>query len=709
MTAFDPAPGVARALDLRPAAVAAVVALLADGNTVPFIARYRKEATGGLDEVAIGAIEAATKAALALEARRDAILEAVAGQGQLNAALEAQIRAAADRATLEDLYLPYKKKRQTRATVAEARGLGPLAARVLAQPRDGDPIREARRFLGPEVPDADAALAGARDIAAAALSETAAIRALVRGLTAAHGDLRSEAVKKATEGKRTAFEDYYDYREPLARVASHRALAVDRGESEGCLRVRVEIDGDRMAARIATAAGIRPASPWAGELRAAVADGYKRLLGPSIETELRAALRARAEAEAVDVFARNLEDLLLAAPYGRRRVIGIDPGFRTGCKCAALSETGRFLAHTTLYPHTTKAGADRALVEFARAHRAEAVAVGNGTAGRETMDFAREALSDAGMDAIVVSINEAGASVYSASAVAREEFPDLDLTIRGAISIGRRLQDPLAELVKVDPQSLGVGQYQHDVTQGLLVERLGAVVERCVNRVGVQLDTASAALLTHVAGIGPATARRIVEHRDAHGAFTSRRQLLDVKGLGPKAFEQAAGFLRIRGAALPLDDSAVHPERYALVEQMARDLGVPVARLVGDAALAARIDPRRYPEVGPLTFADLVAELGKPGLDPRATFAPPRFRDDVQTIDDLVEGMVLEGVVTNVAAFGAFVDIGVHQDGLVHVSKLAQGFVRDPHAVVSVGQRIEVRVMAVDRDRSRISLSVKDV
>jgi protein Tex len=709
LTSFDPSPQIARALQLRAPAVSAVLAMLSDGNTVPFIARYRKEATGGLDEVAIGAIDVAVQAARALEARREAILKALEEQGVCHGELERRVRAATDRPTLEDLYLPHKKKRKTRASMARARGLEPLAKQILNQRRDGHPQREAQRFLGPEVPDAAAALAGARDIVAETLAEAAPIRAMVRALTTQHGRISSRAIKKATEGKRTAFEDYYDFAELSSRIPSHRYLALCRGESEGVLRLGVDINAERMVGQIERDVPVRRDSPWAKELREAVADGYKRLLAPSVANEVRAGVRERAEAEAVQVFATNLQNLLLAAPFGRRRVIGIDPGFRSGCKCAALSSTGRFLGHTTLYPHTTREGADHGLVAFVRKHGADAIAVGNGTAGRETLDFARKALAAADIEAVVVSVNESGASIYSASAVAREEFPELDLTVRGAISIGRRLQDPLAELVKVDPQSLGVGQYQHDVTQRLLEERLARVVELCVNRIGVQLDTASAALLRHVAGVGPVMAKRIVEHRDAHGVFASRRELLKVKGLGPKAFEQAAGFLRIRGAANPLDDSAVHPERYGLVRQMAKDLGVPVPDLVGDAALARRIDAGRYPDVGALTLADIVQELGKPGLDPRETFEPPRFRDDVQKVEDLEVGMVLEGVVTNVAAFGAFVDIGVHQDGLVHVSKLAKQFVRDPHAVVAVGQRLQVRVMQVDLERGRISLSVRDV
>ena len=710
-TVFDPTPGVARALNLPVHGVGAVIKLLDEGNTLPFIARYRKEASGGLDEVQIAAIEDAWKAAAALEKRREVILAAVAEQGQLTPELERKLRATADKQLLEDLYLPFKRKRKTRAEAARLKGLEPLAIRILAQPGDGRPDRDAARFVNADVPDVDAALAGARDIVAEVMSERVDVRALVREATVRQGRLSAKAIKKATDGVRTRFEDYYTFDEPLGRVASHRYLAIRRGEAEGVLRVGLAVEEDAVLARVDRLMGVSERSAWAGELRAAIRDGFTRLLFPSIENEVRGAVAEWAEGEAVEVFATNLRNLLLQAAYGRRAVVAVDPGFRTGCKCAALDPTGRFLGYTTVFPHTSRDGtAGPALVELVRRHNAVAVAVGSGTAGRETLDFARDALRDAGLtDVLVVSVSEAGASVYSASDVARQEFPDLDLTIRGAISIGRRLQDPLAELVKVDPAALGVGQYQHDVTEGLLSARLDQVVARCVNHVGVELDTASAPLLTHVAGIGPSLARAIVAYRDGHGAFTSRAQLLSVPGLGPKTFEQAAGFLRIHGAADPLDASAVHPERYGLVQRMAKDLGVPVRSLVGDATLAARIDLRRYVggDVGEPTVRDILAELARPGRDPRDAFEPPRFRDDVRTLEDLKPGLALEGVVTNVTAFGAFVDIGVHQDGLVHLSQLADKFVRDPHEVVKVGQRIAVRVVSVDLERKRIALTAK--
>ena len=708
----DPVPLVCARTALPAPAVAAVVRLLDDGNTVPFVARYRKEATGGLDEVAIGAIELALKAVVALHKRRAAIREAIAEQGLLTPELDRRLAAVTDARSLEDLYLPFKRKRTTRAAAARAQGLGPLAQRIMSQPQDGRPEQEARRYVRGAVTDVAAALAGARDIVAEEVAERAAVRSLARELTARHARLGSKAVKKTTEGRRTRFEDYYDFEQPLGRIPGHRTLAIERGEAEGTLSVKVLIDAERMAAQIERVMRVRPSSPWAGELRGAIAEGWKRLLKPSIDKEVRAGIREQAAEEAATVFAANLRNLLLSAPFGRHAVVGIDPGFRSGCKCAALDATGRMLGHVTVNPHTTSdtERAAQALVGFVRRHAAQAVAVGNGTAGRETLAFATQALKDAGLtDVLVVSVNEAGASVYSASEIAREEFGDLDLTIRGAISIGRRLQDPLSELVKVDPRSLGVGQYQHDIPEKLLTERLGAGVAQCVNHVGVELNTASAPLLEHVSGIGPVLARRIVQRRDTTGAFGSRRELMAVPGLGAKTFEQAAGFLRIRSAANPLDDSAVHPERYDLVRRMARDLGVPVGALVGDPALCARIDPARYvgEGVGEPTLKDILAELAQPGRDPRSAFEAPRFKDGVNEVADLQVGMRLEGVVTNVTSFGAFVDVGVHQDGLVHVSQLADRFVRDPHEVARAGQRVSVTVLSIDLERKRISLSMK--
>lgn len=710
---FDPAPLVARELGLPQAGVAAVLSLLGDGNTVPFIARYRKEATGSLDEVAIRAVGERAEVLVELDKRRGVVLESIATQGKLTPELRAAIEACVTRAELEDLYLPFRPKRRTRATMARERGLEPLALRIQSQPRDGDPLVEARAFVAPdrEVPDVDAALAGARDIVAEGIADRADVRALIREAMRRGGGVTSQAIKARTK-EPTKFEAYYDFAEAVASIPSHRYLAIRRGEREGVLRVGIRLDVSSLMPRVRGMAGYMPRSPWAGELALAAQDAVDRLVLPSIETEIHAELTARAEQDAVEVFAENLRELLMAPPLGGRAVVGVDPGIRTGCKCAAVDATGRFLGHATVYLHEP-AAAQRAQSEFAaflQRHRPSAVAVGNGTFGRETLAFVREVLAEAGIpDAVAVSVSESGASVYSASDVARAEFPDLDLTIRGAVSIARRLQDPLAELVKVDPKAIGVGQYQHDVTESLLKRRLDAVVESCVNAVGVDLNTASASLLAHVAGIGPAIAGNIVAARDAEGPFRTRQDLRKVRKLGPKTFEQAAGFLRIRDGDEPLDASAVHPERYALVRRIARDLGVSLSALVGRAETVARIEVARYvgSEVGEPTLRDIVAELGRPGRDPRASFQAPAFREDVATLDDLRVGMELAGVVTNVTAFGAFVDVGVHQDGLVHVSELSDRFVRVPSEVVRAGQHVRVRVLAVDVARRRISLSMR--
>jgi uncharacterized protein len=711
---FDPVPRLAFELHVPPAGVAAVIELLADGNTVPFIARYRKEKTGGLDEVQIRSIEERREYLLELEQRRAAIIASIVEQGKLDAALEAKLRGASSKAELEDLYAPYRPRRRTRAQAARDKGLEPLAQRIVAQPADGDPTAEAAALVGGEgrAATVDEALAGARDIAAEVVADTARIRAYVRHLFHEHGDLVSEVVPGKND-EPTKFELYYAFREGVKTIPSHRFLAIRRGEAEGVLRAQVVIDTDKVIAAIEREMKVDASSPWAALLREAIADAYKRLLAPSVENDVRAELKRRSDASAVDVFADNLRHLLLAAPLGGRPVIGVDPGLRTGCKCAAVSATGKFEDAITVFISQGDAQLAKAREEFlAFVERLQpaAIAVGNGTNGRETEAFVRKVLAAAGKpDVWVVSVNEAGASVYSASDLAREEFPELDLTIRGAISIARRLQDPLAELVKIEPKAIGVGQYQHDIHQPLMVKKLGDVVESCVNHVGVELNTASAELLQYVAGIGKALAKKIVTHRDERGPFASRKQLLDVGGLGPKAFEQAAGFLRIRGAGDPLDASAVHPERYDVVARMASDLGVDVAALVGNKELVDRIDLSRYVDatIGEPTLRDIADELVKPGRDPRAEFSPPRFRDDVTTVDDLKPGMVLEGVVTNVTAFGAFVDVGVHQDGLVHVSRLSDRFVKDPAEVVKVGQKLQVRVIEVDLARKRIALSAR--
>jgi len=713
-SSFDPVPHIARELGLDAPKVAATVALLAEGNTVPFIARYRKERTGSLDEVQIRAIEERRAYLVELEERKSAILASIAEQGKLSPELEAQIRASTTKAALEDLYLPYKPKRRTRATIAREKGLEPLALRIMEQPLDGNPTAEGAAFVSPEkgVEDVAAALAGARDIVAETLAERSDVRGMLRTRFAS----KSVVVSRVVEGKEEAgakFKDYFEYDEPTAAIPSHRYLAIRRGEREDVLRVSLRLDETPVLAEIASMAAADPRSPFAGELSAAIADGYKRLLAPSVESDVRVDMKLAADKAAVEVFADNLRALLLAAPLGGKKVVGIDPGLRTGCKCAAVDETGAFLGTMTFNTVTGERAVESGMAElvaFAKRHKPWAIAIGNGTGGREAEKLVRAALKEAGQgDVVVVPVSEAGASVYSASELAGKELPDLDLTIRGAVSIARRLQDPLAELVKIDPKAIGVGQYQHDVHQPLLAKKLDEVIESCVNGVGVELNTASPALLAHVAGIGPRVAESIVAHRAAAGAFPSRKAILEVKGLGPKAFEQCAGFLRIRGAAHPLDGSAVHPERYDLVARIASDLGIELAALIGNAEAIAKIDVRKYVSegVGEPTLRDIVEELRKPGRDPRKEFEPPAFREDVQTIGDLVVGMELEGVVTNVTKFGAFVDVGVHRDGLVHISQLADRFISDPSEVVKVGDKIKVRVLEVDTARERISFTAK--
>ena len=710
---FDPAPRIAEELRLPPAGVRAVTRLLGEGATVPFIARYRKEQTGGLDEVAIRAIEEKRDYVVELEDRRRTILSAIDEQGKLTAELRRAIETCRAKSELEDLYLPYKAKRRTRAMMARERGLEPLARRILAQPASGDPRKEAAPFVDPkkEVPDVEAALAGARDIVAEIVAERADVRSLVRARFDREGVVECSAVAAKTKVP-TKFEAYYDFSERAKTIPSHRFLAILRGEEEGILRVKIRVDEDAVAFEIAGRAGYRRGAPFAAEMQEAVVDATKRLLMPSIESDMRGDLKEASDVEAVKIFAENLSKLLLAPPLGRRVVLGIDPGQRTGCKCVVVDDTGKLLTHALIQLVGSAAALEQAkkiLGDLLQRHRPFAVAVGNGTHGRETADFARDLAKSLSIETLVVLVSESGASVYSASEVAREEFPDLDLTVRGAISIARRLQDPLAELVKIDPKAIGVGQYQHDVRPALLLRKLDEVIESCVNAVGVELNTASAPLLSRVAGVGPALARKIVAYREKAGAFRSRRDLLQVAGLGPKAFEQAAGFVRIRGASNPLDASAVHPERYPLVERIAKDAGVDVRALVGNEERATKIPWSKYVagDVGLPTLEDIRREVAKPGRDPRDSFEAPVFRDDVRKLEDVKPGMELEGSVTNVTAFGAFVDVGVHQDGLVHVSQLSDRFVKDPHAVVRVGDRIKVRVLEVDLARKRISLTAK--
>jgi uncharacterized protein len=711
---FDPLPVLVAELGLSPAGIAAVVKLMAEGATVPFIARYRKEATGNLDEVQIRAIGERFEYVTELEARRSSVLAEIEKQGKLTPELAAKLRAVTTKAELEDLYLPFKPKRRTRAVIALERGLGPLADALWAQTERVPAETLAARFVAPEkeVPDVAAALAGARDICAERLAEDAELRQRVRQAYLSEGVIEVQKKKEHVD-KTTKFDMYAEFAEPIAKVPSHRFLAIRRGEEEGVLRSALALELSPHFPYAAARIPLRQDSPFRVELEKVVVDAVERIVGPSVTVDVRIELKLRSDQEAIRVFAQNLRELLLAPPFGGKTVLGIDPGQRTGCKCAIVDQTGKLVAHETIYLVQGDSALEKAratLQRLCREYAPHAIAVGNGTHGRETEAFVREVLGAAGAtETFCVSVNEAGASVYSASDVARDEFPDLDLTVRGAISIARRLQDPLAELVKVDPKSIGVGQYQHDVSQVALGHKLDEVVESCVNSVGVELNTASAWLLSRVAGIGLTLAKRIVQHRNASGAFRSRKALLDVSGLGPRTFEQAAGFLRLRDGEHPLDASAVHPERYALVERMAADLGVPLASVIGNAALLRRIDLSRYrsAEVGEFTLKDILDELDKPGRDPRKSFEPPKFRDDVRELGDLRQGMELEGVVTNITAFGAFVDVGVHQDGLVHISQLADRFVQDPHEVVKVGDRIQVRVLEVDLERRRISLSAR--
>jgi protein Tex len=708
---------VAAELSLSRAAVERTLALFAGGATVPFIARYRKEATGGLDEVAIAGIQERHEYHVQLEARRQTILDSIAAQGKLTADLRARILATRSKTELEDLYIPYKPRRRTKATLARERGLEPLADLVWAQAtrleRSGEALASPFVDAAKGVADVEAAWQGARDIVAERIAEDADVRASLRELALAEGRLVSRVARgKEQEGRK--FEDYFAFEGPVRTLPGHRVLAIFRGEHEGFLKVLLAVDEETALARIRRRVVRERRAVLGADLEAALVDGWQRLLGPSIEADVRATLRERADAEAIRVFAENLRHLLLQSPLGGKRVLAIDPGFRTGCKVVALDEQGGLVEETVIYPHEPQkraAEAKHALASLAARHRIEAVAVGNGTAGRETHELVRAMKREALLApaCVVVLVNESGASVYSASEIAREEFPDRDVTVRGAASIGRRLQDPLAELVKIDPKSIGVGQYQHDVNQPALRRSLDAVVESCVTRVGVDVNTASAKLLSYVSGIGDTLARNIVTFRSEQGPLRSRDDLLRVPRLGPKAFEQAAGFLRVRGGGNPLDASAVHPESYDVVERMAGDLGVEVAAVIGRADLVRRLDLARYVDArrGEPTLRDILAELEKPGRDPRDAFEEAGFRDDVTEFAHLKEGMVLGGVVTNVTAFGAFVDVGLHQDGLVHVSELANRFVRDPAEVVRVGDRVQVKVVRIDLERRRIGLSLK--
>jgi len=704
---------IAQELSIQPLQVERTIALLADGATIPFIARYRKEVTGNLDEKQIRAIEDKYHYFTDMMERRETVLNTIREQGKLTPELEQRIMDCMDKAELEDLYLPYKPKRRTKAMIAKERGLEPLADALQAQAPGAVPEELAAAFvdLAKEVPDVDAALEGARHIISERAAENSDVRAELRERMMTVGIV----VSRKTKDEPSKFEMYYDFQEPVASIPSHRMLAVRRGATEGFLAFEIELPSDdavigAITQRYVTDAG----SACAAQLAMAVEDAYKRLLNPSIQTEVRAVLKERSDEDAIRVFEENLANLLLSPPAGSLAVMGIDPGVRTGCKVAVVDATGKFLEHAVIYPippHRDEEAAARILFGLIKRHGVQGIAIGNGTASRETERFVRSFLRQTELPVFSVVVSESGASVYSASELAAEEHPDLDVTVRGAISIARRLQDPLAELVKIDPKSIGVGQYQHDVDQKRLREGLERTVESCVNRVGVELNTASWALLRYTAGISERIAKRIVEYRDANGPFQTRQDILNISGLGPKAFEQAAGFLRIRGGVNPLDNTGVHPESYHVVSKMAEALGVSVIDLVGSTSLVNKLDLARLadPEhgIGEYTLQDIIQELRKPGRDPRQKFVAPSFRDDVNELTDLQPGMRLQGTVTNVTRFGAFVDIGVHQDGLVHVSELDHKFVTDPSEVVKAGQVIEVQVLEVDVERRRIALSRK--
>ncbi len=698
-------------LSLRPNQVEATAELLNGGATVPFVARYRKEATGSLDEVAVMAIRDRLSQLKELDDRRESIIKSLEERELLTDELEEQIMQAETMTILEDIYLPYRPKRRTRATIAREKGLDPLAELILAQDRAVDPAGEAEAFVDESkgVESAEDALAGARDIIAEWVNEDQAARGRIRRLFSREGSFRTSVIKgQEADGRK--YEDYFDWAEPVAKAPSHRILAMRRGAREDFLRLHIDVPEDQ-ALRILDKLFVKGHSACSAQVKEAAHDAYKRLLSPSMETEILAATKERADSEAIRVFADNLRELLLAPPLGRKNVLAIDPGFRTGCKVVCLDRQGQLKCFDVVYPHqgdrVAASGASK-ITSLCEQYDIEAIAIGNGTASRETESFIRGI--KLGKDTPVVMVNESGASVYSASKVAREEFPDQDVTVRGAVSIGRRLTDPLAELVKIDAKSIGVGQYQHDVDQSMLKQSLDDVVTSCVNSVGVEVNTASKQLLTYVSGLGPQLAQNIVAYRNENGPFKSRRQLKKVPRLGAKAFEQAAGFLRIRDAANPLDSSAVHPESYYIVDSMASDVGGSVAELMGDNSLRMKVQLQNYvtETVGLPTLNDIMQELTKPGRDPREQFEAFSFADGVERIEDVEVGMRLPGIVTNVAAFGAFVDVGVHQDGLVHISQLADRYVKDPGDVVKVQQKVMVTVLAVDIARKRISLSLKE-
>lgn len=698
---------ISKQLGLQADKVRNTVDLLEGGATVPFIARYRKEATGSMDEVAIGNIKDVYEKMKALVQRKETIIVTIEQQGKLTPELKKRIDDCYDSLELEDIYLPYRPKRRTRATIARERGLEPLADLIMQQ-QCNDVKGRARGFVCADVPTADDAVAGACDIIAERVSEDEGARNVVRRLFSRHGLLVSKVIK-GKEGDGIKYSDYYEWQESISRISSHRLLAIMRGEDEGYLRVSVTVDAEEAISQLNRRL-VKRFSPTREYMELAIADGYKRLLAPSIENETRNAAKEKADDEAIAVFAENLRQLLMSSPLGQKRVLAIDPGFRTGCKVVVLDSQGNLVRHTVIYPHppqNDREGAAHIITSLVKDYAIEAFAIGNGTAGRETEDFVR----NLGLAADIFSVNEDGASVYSASAVAREEFPDEDVTVRGAVSIGRRLIDPLSELVKIEPRSIGVGQYQHSVDQGKLKERLDVVVESCVNRVGVNLNTATKQILTHISGLGPSLAENIVKFRAANGDFRTRKELLKVPRLGSKAFEQAAGFLRVVGGDEPLDNTAVHPESYNIVVKMAKDSAVSLEEFISNAELRKKVTLANYvtDKVGMPTLTDIMDSLNKRGLDPREQARAFSFDPNVHGIEDLHIGMVLPGLVSNITAFGAFVNIGVHQDGLVHISQLADKYVSSPNDVVRLGQQVMVKVVEVDLRRRRISLSMKGV
>lgn len=700
---------ISRDLKISERSVKSVLELLEDGCTVPFIARYRKEKTDSLNEVQISDIKDQSLKISDLQKRKVYILETIRQAGALSKAIEDRIASTWDSTVLEDIFLPYKPKRKTRATKARENGLEPLATEIMAQ-QQNDIVRSIGKYLKGEITTVEDAVSGAKDIIAEWISEDVNTRAQVRMSFDRAAVITSKVVKsKAIDAEK--YKDYFDFSERLNKCPSHRLLAILRGEEEGYLKVNVQPDIDRLLDRLKRhyIKGDGKLSRWVEE---AVEDSYKRLLGPSIETEFRKSAKEKADIEAINVFTSNLSQLLLAAPLGEKGVIAIDPGFRTGCKLVCLDKYGDLLYHTTIYPNAPMnrvQDSSETINKILSLHAIEAIAIGNGTAGRETFEFLRGVVADKNVP--IYMVNEAGASIYSASEIAREEFPDLDLTVRGAISIGRRLMDPLAELVKIDPKSIGVGQYQHDVNQVQLKESLARTVSYCVNSVGINLNTASAPLLNHVSGLGPVLAHNIISYRQENGPFSSRQELMKVPRMGSKAFQQSAGFLRIRDGIHPLDNTAVHPERYDLIESMARNKRIKVSDLIADESIRSTIPLAEFidEEVGMPTLLDIMSEIAKPGLDPRGTAEPIAFRSDIKSIEDLEVGITLPGVVTNLTNFGAFVDIGIKGDGLVHISQITDKFIKSPAEVLVLGQHISVRVIEIDIKRSRVNLSLKNL